>query len=122
MKAVLLDSNFMIYCLDKKIDFFEYFKLNGFSVFIPKEVLNEIERLSKSSKFKQKFINLKKLLEIEKWNLVEIGGRYADSEIRKYLKENPKTVLASMDEKLVKSVNNKSIQIKGNQLIENYPK
>lgn len=42
---VLLDSNFIISCIKKRIDFFETLEGQGFKVTVPKEVIEELKDL-----------------------------------------------------------------------------
>ena len=73
MEQVLLDTNFILTCVKQKIDFFQWFKLNGFSIIIPMEVINELKMLEGRAKnllaLEAKFVlkllkqnNLKKLI------------------------------------------------------------
>ena len=50
MKYAILDTNFILTCVKQKIDFFEDIKLMGFQIVIPKQVINEIEKVSSSKK------------------------------------------------------------------------
>ena len=49
MKA-LLDTNFIISCIVKKIDFLSQLEEKGFKVVVPREVLQEIKDLKRESK------------------------------------------------------------------------
>ncbi|MEM4271110.1 MAG: hypothetical protein QXO70_03380, partial [Candidatus Pacearchaeota archaeon] len=46
---VLLDSNFIISCVKKKIDFIEELEKLGFKVILPREVLQELKDLKMES-------------------------------------------------------------------------
>jgi len=118
MKKVLVDTNFLVYCVKKKIDFFEFCQLNGFLVIIPLEILKEIDRLISSSKSSLANVlkSIKKIIEKEKYEAISIKGKYVDSGIINYLKKNPEIFLATMDEKLQKLVKNKIIKIRGKQI------
>ena len=118
MKKVLVDTNFLVVCVKKKIDFFEFCELNGFSIIIPHEVLREIDRLIVSGKsaLANPLKAAKKIIEKEKYENISIKGKYVDSGIRNYLKKNPEVFLATIDEKLQKSVKNKLIKIRGNRI------
>lgn len=41
----ILDTNFIISCITKKIDFIEELKTHGFTIVVPREVLNEMKDL-----------------------------------------------------------------------------
>jgi len=47
MKQAILDTNFILTCVKQKIDFFEWFNLNGIEILIPLEVINEIKKIKK---------------------------------------------------------------------------
>ena len=47
---VLLDTNFIISCIRKKIDFIDQLEDLGFKVILPREVLEELKDLRKSPK------------------------------------------------------------------------
>ena len=115
MKKVLVDTNFLVYCAKKRIDFFEYCELNGFSVLIPEEVLREIDNLVDSGKnsLRSDLEIVKKILSKEKYKKIFLGGRYADSAIINFLSKNPSFFLATMDEKLQKLVKSNILKIRG---------
>ena len=47
---VLLDTNFIISCVNKRIDFLEELSGMGFKVIIPREVIEEMKDLKKEAK------------------------------------------------------------------------
>ena len=50
MKQALLDTNFILICLKQKIDFFEDIKFMGMKILIPKQVVDELKRITNSKK------------------------------------------------------------------------
>ncbi len=46
MGQVLLDTNFILNCINQKIDFFE--DLAGYKIIIPQEVINEIKKITEN--------------------------------------------------------------------------
>ena len=42
---VILDTNFIVSCVRKKIDFFSHLEETGFKVIVPKEVVDELKDL-----------------------------------------------------------------------------
>jgi len=50
MAKAILDTNFILSCIDKKIDFFEAISFIGFNIIIPNEVL-----LKRKDKTRAKF-------------------------------------------------------------------
>src|SRR6056297_1407150 len=120
MKKVLLDTSFILNCVKKKIDFFEFFELEGFRILIPDKVLGELERLSIEGKKGVKVLAefARKFLESEGYESIKIEGRYADSAIVNYLKENPRIYLATIDEALTKKIKNKIFIVRSKKKIE----
>ena len=51
---VLLDSNFIISCILKRIDFLEQLSEQGFKVVVPKEVMQELKDLKRENKTSRK--------------------------------------------------------------------
>lgn len=108
MRQILLDTNFLIHCVQQKIDFFEYAELNGFEVLIPEEGLVELEKLAHSKKVNiEKAAKLvQKLISKHEFNLVRINSVYVDRGIISYLKDKPKIILATLDRDLQNKVKN----------------
>lgn len=121
MKKVLLDTNFILACVKEKVDFFEYFEMDGFKILIPDKVLSELKRLSvlgkKGIKVRADFA-LKFLNEAGDFEEVVVKGKYADSAIVNYLRDHQNVFLATIDEGLRKKVKNKIFVIKSNKKIE----
>ncbi len=113
MKYVLLDTNFILSCIRKKIDFFEEIELMGFKIIIPKEVIREIK------KFKDKKPEASLALKIIEKNShieIELGRGYVDKRIINYAKENPSLIVATLDKEIKDKVKNQKLVIKGNIL------
>ena len=113
MKYALLDTNFILSCIRKKIDFFEEIELMGFKVIIPKEVIREIK------KFKDKKSEASLALKIIENNShieIELGRGYVDKRIIDYAKENPSLIVATLDKEIKDKVKNQKLVIKGNIL------
>lgn len=79
---VFLDTNFIISCLMKKIDFLGELETMGFRIKVPKGVLQEMKDLKKESKTSRKereAIDMAfQLLESRKVKRTNIGGRNVD--------------------------------------------
>lgn len=120
MKQVILDTNFILSCIDKKIDFIENIFLMGYEILLPEQVLFELKRIIASKK-KYKFKNYAevalKILKQAELKMIDLGVTYVDRGLTKYLKQNPEIVLATLDAELKKKVSNKKMIIhKQNQL------
>lgn len=79
---VLLDTNFIISCLMKKIDFFAELEVMGFKVLVPREVLQEMKDLKKDSRtshVERIAIELAfELLGAKKIKKTKLGGKNVD--------------------------------------------
>ena len=114
--------------VDCKIDFVEELERMGFACLVPEEVIKELERViesRKKKKFKEHAILSLRILKaslndsaVRKISLGMKGRAYVDKGLIKFLKENPKVFLATMDKKLKKKVKNSKIVIRAKKKIE----
>ncbi|NMB66771.1 hypothetical protein GYA25_01790 [Candidatus Woesearchaeota archaeon] len=120
MKKAVLDTNFIIYCIDKKIDFFSYFHISGFRIIIPEEVINEIKKFSISAPGKlKKLANLSlKFLDKNDFDKIKLNSKIVDNGLINLVNNNEDFVLASLDKKLKDKVKGQKIVIRGNKKIE----
>ncbi len=103
MRKVIIDTNFILSCVKQKIDFFEYFESEGYKILIPKQVIKEIERITKSGKkkhFRDDASLALKILKKNDFKEIDLGQNYVDAGIKKFLKENPEIFIASLDKNL----------------------
>ncbi|MGC9309122.1 MAG: hypothetical protein ACP5D2_00310 [Candidatus Nanoarchaeia archaeon] len=122
---ILLDTNFIITCIKQNLDFFsEANKLvdEKITFLLPKQVLQEIEKLSKrkGEKIKDKqsaqiALEMIKLIEPKIINLEE-GN--VDDAIVAYLKKHNQVILATLDKELKSRTNNSKLVIRGKKKIE----
>ena len=106
-QKVLLDTNFILTCIKQKIDFFEWFNLQGIKIIIPLEVINELKMLEGREKNKlslhAKFaIRLLKQNNFKKIDLE--GGDKADKVIVQFAKQNPKVIIATLDREMKEQI------------------
>ena len=128
MPKVVLDTNFVMNAVECKIDFVEELERMGFVSLVPEEVIKELERVIESRKkkrFKDHAILSLKILKASLDNpfvkLISLGikGRaYVDRGLVKFLKENPRVHLATMDRELKKKVQNSKIVIRAKKKLE----
>lgn len=128
MPEVILDTNFIMNAVDCKIDFIEELERMGFRSLVPEEVIKELERVvesRKKKKFKDHAILSLRILKaslndpsVKKISLGIRGRAYVDKGIIKFLGENPKVYLATMDKELKKKVKNSKIVIRGKKKLE----
>jgi len=121
MKETILDTNFILSCIRNKIDFFEEIKFMGFKILIPKEVINELEKIAKSKK-KLKFRDESKIaLQLLKKNPIEIINleeKNTDKGIIKLSKKNRNYIVATLDKEIQEKVKNQKLIIRGHKKLE----
>ena len=121
MAKVILDTNFILTCIRNRVDFYEEFLFRGYSVIVPKEVKEEIERLMNSTKklkFREEAKLALKLIDSFEHEEVSIPGRYVDSALKNYLDVHPDIILATLDKQLKKSVKNRKFVIRNKKKLE----
>ena len=115
MTKALLDTNFILTCVRQKIDFFDELSSEGISIIIPEQVINEIK------KFEDKKSEANSALKLLKNNLfkkIDIGKGHVDKKIINYAKENPETIIATLDREIKSKIKNKKLVIKGKKKLE----
>lgn len=108
---VLLDTNFIISCVLKRIDFVEELEGLGFKVKVPRRVLQELKDLKtdkKSSRAERQAIDVAfAILDEKKIRKVRIGGSYVDDGLIQKGKEG--AYIATLDREIKHSVPNKVV-------------
>ncbi len=118
MKKVLLDTNFILSCLRKKIDFFEEIKFMGLKIIIPNQVINELKKISQSKKklrFREEAKLALILLSRNSFEKIDLENNYVDKGIVKFIEKNPNYIIATLDAELKKKVKSKLV-IRGKKL------
>ena len=115
MKYILLDTNFILSCIRKKIDFFEELQSMGFSVIIPKQVIEEIKGLSKSKTEAEVAL---KILEKSEFRKITLHGKNVDNGIVKVAKENEGWIIATLDKEIKGKIKNQKLTIRGEKKLE----
>ena len=121
MRYVLLDTNFILSCLRKKIDFFDEIQLMGFHVLIPVQVIKELENIQNSKQklhFKEDAKTAIKFLESRKFKKVGLDGKNVDYGIIKLAKENEDFIVATLDREIRNKTKNPKLVIRGNKKLE----
>lgn len=119
MKKAILDTNFILSAIRKKINFFEDIEFMGFKIIIPNQVIDEIKRISESKKklrFREEAKFALKLLNSETFEKINIKGKYVDTALINYAQENPLIAIATLDKELKKKIPNPKILIRGKKL------
>lgn len=125
MKYVILDTNFILTCVKQKIDFFEDIKLMGLDIIIPKQVINEVEKISKSKKklhFRDDALLSLKILEKnhESYKNIDLSsyGKNTDKRIKSFSDKHPEMIIATLDRVLKKKTKNKKLIIRQKKKLE----
>jgi rRNA-processing protein FCF1 len=98
--------------MKQKIDFFNYLELEGYSILIPDQIINELEKLKKTSALT--------LIENEKnkFKKISLKGKIVDNSIINYAKENPDIIIATLDREMQKKIRNRKMIIRNKKKLE----
>ncbi len=124
MKKVLLDTSFILAGVENKIQFIDELLFLGMKIIIPKQVIEEIKKVSNSNKkqkIKQVANSALKIIEKEKskFQNIELEGRgYTDKVIIKFLKKNKSTGIATLDKELKAKIQNFKVIIRNKKNLE----
>lgn len=121
MKKVLLDTNFILTCIKQKIDFFEEIKLMGIQILIPKQVINEIKKITNSKKklhFREDANLALKFLEKNSFKEIDIKNRNVDKGLINFAKENKDAIVATLDREIKNKIQNPKLVIRGKKRLE----
>lgn len=105
---VILDTNFIISCLKRKIDFGEELHNLGFKILIPKEVIEELKDLRKDVGHNTRSlidIGLE-IIENENFEKIKLGGKNVDFGL---IKKGKEFYIATLDSAIKNKVPNKII-------------
>lgn len=108
---VLLDTNFIISCMMKKIDFLEELRMQGFKPVLPRGVLQEMKDLKKgpkTSRDERLMIDLAlQMFEKEKVKKARLGGKNVDEGL--IAKGREGIYIATLDNGIKREIPNKVI-------------
>lgn len=108
---VILDTNFIISCVMKRIEFIDELEEMGFKVRVPRRVLQEMKDLkteSKTTRAERQAIEIAfSLLDERKVKKVRIGGNYVDEGLIQKGKEG--TYIATLDREIKHKIPNKVV-------------
>ncbi|HLC78098.1 MAG TPA: PIN domain-containing protein [Candidatus Nanoarchaeia archaeon] len=123
MQQALLDTNFIITCIKQKIDLFEELQFRGISIIIPKQVIEELKKLSSKkgeaadvSEFALKYL---KTGNFEEVNLpINHFHNKVDEAIMDYAEKNPSLIIATLDKRIRMHLDNPHIVIRGRKKLD----
>lgn len=106
---VLLDSNFIVSCIRKRIDFLSQLEEQGFRIMIPREVLQELKDLRLKVPHEERaLIDLAfRMLEDKRVRKMKIGGENVDMGLIKKGKEG--YYIATLDNAIKRIVPNRIV-------------
>lgn len=110
MRRVILDTSFVLTCTKQKIDFFETIENLGMKAIIPEQTIKELKGLGASTSLK--------ILEKNKFDLVSVSGKDADTAIIKLAEEDSSLIVATLDKEIKKKIKNRKMIIRGKKKIE----
>lgn len=120
MKQVLLDTNFILSCIRKKIDFFHEIKFLGMKIVIPNEVIQELENLTKKgkTKFREESKLALTLLKKNSFEKINLEIKNVDNGIVKFANEHEDYIIATLDREIQKKIKNNRLIIRGEKELE----
>lgn len=116
-RFVLLDTNFILTCIKQKIDFLGQLELEGFQILIPKQVIDEIARLSKTREETNLALKILEKNRI-KFKKIDLRDKNVDEAIIKFAKENKDVIIATLDRELKRKIKNPKLVIRGKKKFE----
>ncbi|MBT96728.1 hypothetical protein CMI49_01365 [Candidatus Pacearchaeota archaeon] len=121
MKQVILDTNFILSSVKQKIDFFEEIKFMGIKIIIPKQVIDELNKIINSKKKLQFRENARIALELIKNNQskrIDLKQKYVDKGIIQFAKKNRNIIIATLDRELKNKIKNSKLVIRRKKKLE----
>jgi rRNA-processing protein FCF1 len=120
MKDVLLDTNFILSCIRRKINFFDEIKFKGFNIIIPNEIVKELEKISQTGKenFKEESKIALKILGKNHFEKIDLNTKNVDNGIVKIAGEHREYIIATLDRVIKNKIKNQKMVIRGNGKLE----
>jgi rRNA-processing protein FCF1 len=120
MTYAVLDTNFVLSCIRKKIDFFNDVPSMGLKIMIPIQVLDEVRNLSMTAKgkFKDEARVALKLLEQNEFKRIDLYIKNVDNGIVKLAKDNKTYIVATLDKEIQNQLKNRKLIIRGEKKLE----
>ncbi|MEK6913885.1 MAG: PIN domain-containing protein [Nanoarchaeota archaeon] len=120
MAHVVLDTNFVLSCIRKKIDFFNDIPEMGLKIIIPIQVLDEVRTLSMTAKgkFKDDAKIALKLLEQNEYKRIDLYVKNVDNGIIKLADKNKEYIIATLDKGIHRKIKNQKLIIRGEKKLE----
>ncbi len=122
MKYAVLDTNFILSCIRKKIDFFEEIQFMGFKIIIPVQVTGEIKKIAEYGKtrFKEEAKLALMLLKKNAFDEIDLHTKNVDNGIVRIAEKNKEYIIATLDREIKNKIKNQKLVIRGNKKLELY--
>lgn len=119
MKYAVLDTNFILSCIRKKIDFFEKIPLMGMKIIIPLQVIDEIKKISRQGKgkFKEDAKFALTLMSKNKFKRIDLYTKNVDNGLIN-LSKNKNYIIATLDTEIKNRTKNPNLVIRGEKNLE----
>jgi rRNA-processing protein FCF1 len=120
MKYAVLDTNFILSCIRKKIDFFEKIPQMGMKIIIPLQIMDEIRKFSRQGRgnLKQEAKLALVILENQDFKRVDLYNKNADNGIIRLAEKNQNYIIATLDRQIKVKTKNQNLVIRGEKELE----
>jgi rRNA-processing protein FCF1 len=120
MKYAVLDTNFILSCIRKKMDFFELIPQMGMKIIIPLQVMDEIRKISRQGKgkFKDEAKIALMLMERNRFNRIDLYTKNVDNGLIKLAEKNKNYIIATLDRQIKNRTKNSVLVIRGEKELE----
>jgi rRNA-processing protein FCF1 len=111
MQQILLDTNFILSCIRNKLDLFEELKFRGYTVIIPEQIINEIEKIKisvKKLRFRKEAELALRILKKHNFEKILLEGKNVDNAIVNYARQYPDLTVATLDNGIQKKLKKKN--------------
>ncbi|VVB82112.1 Uncharacterised protein [uncultured archaeon] len=117
MKYAVLDTNFILSCARKKIDFFNEIKFMGLKTLIPLQVIEELKILSGkgNSKLKEEIKLSLNILKNNSFEKIDLHTKNVDNGLVD-ISEKRDYVIATLDKEIKSRIKNPKLIIRGKKL------
>lgn len=112
VKNVLLDTSFILAAIRNKIDFLDEITNLGLTPILPKQVIVELEGISKSKREAELALRI-----LRKVKTIDFKTKNTDEGIIKYSKNN-KIIIATLDKEIKKKTKNQKLIIRAKKKLE----
>jgi len=120
MKYAVLDTNFILSCVRKKIDFFTDIPLMGMKIIIPLQVIDEIRKFSRQGRgnIKQEAKLALVILENQEFKRVDLYNKNVDNGLIRLAEKNTNYIIATLDKQIKNKTKNPNLVIRGEKELE----